>query len=282
MKLFNIGCHVSFVKENGLLGSAKLAKSYGSSFFQIFTGPPLSKNRSPINKENTNEAHLFMKENNMDIEKCVVHAPYTVNMANTSKPDLVKYSIDFINNEINRTNELGIKNIILHPGSKLQDTLENAINLLIDSLNKLISNNKTNVVILLETMSGKGNEIGRTFEELKTIIDGITEKNRIGVIIDTCHIWDAGYDVKNPNKVLDEFDKVIGLNYLKAIHLNDSKNEMGSRKDRHSIMEFGNIGVSALKEWLNNERIKDLPFILETPYVDGKPVFDIEIEKLTS
>ena len=258
-----IGSHVSFNNKDQLLGSVKEAVSYGSNTFMFYTGAPQNTRRGEINDFVTLEAYKLMKENNIELDKVIVHAPYIVNLAN---PDNMEFSIDFLTNEVERCNLLGMKYLVLHPGSSVNVSREEGIANIIKGLNAILTNNN-NICICLETMAGKGNELGRNFLELKEIIDGVNFKDSIGVCMDTCHLFDSGIDITDFDKVLDDFDKQIGLNYLKCIHINDSKNIFSSHKDRHENIGFGTIGFDNLIKIIYNERLESIPKILETPYV---------------
>ena len=279
-----IGSHVSFNNKDQLLGAVKEAVSYGSNTFMFYTGAPQNTRRGEINDFVTLEAYKLMKENNIELDKVIVHAPYIVNLAN---PDNMEFSIDFLTNEVERCNLLGMKYLVLHPGSSVNVSREEGIANIIKGLNAILTNNN-NICICLETMAGKGNELGRNFLELKEIIDGVNFKDSIGVCMDTCHLFDSGIYITDFDKVLDDFDKQIGLNYLKCIHINDSKNIFSSHKDRHENIGYGNIGFDILIKIIYNERIKNIPKILETPYVgktdDDKeriyPPYKYEIEMI--
>lgn len=279
-----IGSHVSFNNKDQLLGAVKEAVSYGSNTFMFYTGAPQNTRRGEINDFMTLEAYKLMKENNIELDKVIVHAPYIVNLAN---PDNMEFSINFLTNEVERCNLLGMKYLVLHPGSSVNVSREEGIANIIKGLNAILTNNN-NICICLETMAGKGNELGRNFLELKEIIDGVNFKDSIGVCMDTCHLFDSGIDITDFDKVLDDFDKQIGLNYLKCIHINDSKNIFSSHKDRHENIGYGNIGFDILIKIIYNERIKNIPKILETPYVgktdDDKeriyPPYKYEIEMI--
>ena len=258
-----IGCHVSFKSDSQLLGSVKEALSYGANTFMFYTGAPQNTLRNVIKDELTMEAYKVMRENNIDLSKVIVHAPYIVNLANSKNFD---FSVSFLIKEVERCSMLGCKYLVLHPGSSVGLMKDVAIRNIIDGLN-LILDNDYDVTILLETMAGKGSEIGSSFEEINTIINGVKFKNKIGVCLDTCHVFDSGYNLDNFDDVLDDFDNIIGLDYLKCIHVNDSKNIMGSKKDRHDNFGFGNIGFDNLINVVYNDRLSDIPKILETPYV---------------
>jgi len=258
-----IGSHVSFNSNSQLLGSVKEAISYGANTFMFYTGAPQNTKRSEIKDELTMEAYKLMKENNIDLSKVVVHAPYIVNLGNSKNFD---FSVSFLIQELERCSMLGVKYLVLHPGASVDLPRQIAIKNIYDGLN-LILDNDYDVMVLLETMAGKGTEIGKSFEELKIIIDNVKFKDKIGVCLDTCHINDAGYDISNFDGVLDEFDKIIGLDKLKCIHINDSKNEKGAHKDRHENFGFGYLGFDNLINIIYNKRIENIPKILETPYV---------------
>lgn len=273
-----IGSHVGFNKNSQLLGSVDEALSYGSNTFMFYTGAPQNTFRYPINDELTYLALEKMKENNINYENVIVHAPYIVNLANRLDNDKYQFAINFLTQEVERCDTLGIKNLVLHPGSHVGQGIEEGIKNIVNALNQILD--KGNVTILLETMAGKGTEIGSNFDELKQIIDGVMEKNKIGVCVDTCHLNDSGYDVSNFDKILDEFDKKIGLNYLKCIHINDSKNICGAKKDRHENIGYGNIGFENMIKIIYNIRLDGIPKILETPYVDEKAPYKQEIEMI--
>jgi deoxyribonuclease-4 len=226
-----------------------------------------------------------MKENNIDINNLVVHAPYIVNLAGSGEK--LDFAIRFLKEEIKRVEELGIKKLVLHPGSHVKLTREEGINNIIKALNIIVEEN-SKVDILLETMAGKGTEIGINFEELKTIIDGVKYNEHVKVCLDTCHINDAGYLISEFDSVLKEFDKVIGLEKLACIHVNDSINEIGAKKDRHANFGQGTLGFDNLIHVIYHPLLKDVPKILETPYVtlndDSKerlyPPYKFEIEMI--
>lgn len=259
-----IGSHVSFKNDTQLLGSVEEALSYKANTFMFYTGAPQNTRRGSINDKYTYEAYKLMKENNVALENVIVHAPYIINLCNDKN---FLFSVSFLKQEVMRCEELGMTKLVLHPGSSVGLEREHAIANIVKGLNMVLDDNH-NVVICLETMAGKGTEVGKTFEEIKFIIDNIKNKSKIGVCLDTCHINDGGYDVSNIDLVLDEFDKVIGLDYLKCIHINDSKNERGSHKDRHENIGFGTIGFDNLIKVMYNKRLEGIPMILETPYVD--------------
>ncbi len=271
-----IGSHVSFKKDTQLIGSIKEALSYGANTFMFYTGAPQNTIRYDIKEDLLIKAHEMLKENNIDINNIIVHAPYIVNMASSND-----FAPTFLKQEINRVEILGMKYLVLHPGNSVKLSASEAIKNIIDNLNKV---GESSVLILLETMAGKGTEIGSKFSELKQIIDGV--KYPLGVCFDTCHVNDAGYDLSNFDDVLEEFDKIIGLKYLKCIHINDSKNLIGTHKDRHENIGYGTIGFNNIINILYNEKLKDVPKILETPYIkgikDSYPPYKFEIEMIKS
>ncbi len=269
-----IGNHVGFNKDTQLLGSLNEALSYGANTFMFYTGAPQNTVRGKIVDGLTLQAMEKMKEENIDYSKVVVHAPYIINLAN-GDTDKFKFSVRFLKEEVERCAILGIKWMVLHPGSHVGLGVDAGIDNIIHGLNEVLVDSP--VTILLETMAGKGSEVGRNFEEIKRIIDGVENKDRIGVCLDTCHLNDAGYDVTDFDKLLDEFDKVVGLSYVKCIHINDSKNICGSHKDRHENIGFGTIGFDNLIKIIYNKRLEDIPKILETPYVGEKPPYKEEI-----
>ena len=258
-----IGSHVSYKNDTQLFGSVKEAISYGSNTFMFYTGAPQNTKRGGINDELTYKAYQLMKENDMGLENVICHAPYIINLCNDNNFD---FSVSFLKQEVIRCEELGVTKLVLHPGSSVGLERNHAIANIVKGLNIVLDDNH-NVCVCLETMAGKGTEVGKSFEEIKTIIDGIKNKKMIGVCLDTCHINDAGYAVSNFDGVLDEFDRVIGLDYLECIHINDSKNDRGSHKDRHANIGFGTIGFDNIINIIYNKRIESLPKILETPYI---------------
>lgn len=258
-----IGSHVGFNNTTGLLGSVKEAISYGANTFMFYTGAPQNTKRSPINKEITLKAYELMKKNNIDINNVIVHAPYIVNLGNLENYD---FSVSFLKQEIERVSELGIKCLVLHPGSSVKYEKDESLQSIIKGLNEILNNN-LDVTIAIETMAGKGTELGSTLEEIKTIIDGVIYKDKIGVCLDTCHLFDSGIDLQKFDEYLDNFDKEIGINYIKAIHINDSKNEISSHKDRHENIGLGYIGFDTLMHIIYHDKLVNIPKILETPYV---------------
>ena len=274
-----IGSHVGFRKDDQLLGSLKEALSYGANTFMFYTGAPQNTKRYPIIDGLTLEAMNLMKEEGIDYSKVIVHAPYIINLANNSDPEKYMFAVDFLREELERCSLLGIKNVVLHPGSHVGLGVEQGITNISNALNMVLGT--SDVRVLLETMAGKGSEVGTKLEEIKAIIDLVEEKDKVGVCLDTCHLSDAGYDITNFDKFLDEFDKIIGIDKIYCVHINDSKNENGAHKDRHENFGLGHIGFDTLINIIYNERLKDVPKILETPYVDKDyPPYKVEIEMI--
>ncbi len=261
-----IGSHVGFKKDTQLLGSLEEALSYNANTFMFYTGAPQNTLRYKINDELTKKALEKMLENNIDYSKVIVHAPYIVNLANSDNNEKYSFAINFLKTELERCHELGIKNIVVHPGSHVGCGIKEGIKNIAFGLNQILG--KTDVTILLETMAGKGTEVGSKIEELSEIINLVNDKEHIGICLDTCHLNDAGYDMSNFDQFLNEFDQLIGIEKIKCLHVNDSKNSLGSHKDRHENIGFGEIGFSNLINIIYNERLHNIPKILETPYID--------------
>ena len=256
-----IGSHVSFKKEEQLLGSVKEALSYGANTLMIYTGAPQNTNRMPIDKDLTNKAHELMKENKF--KEVIVHAPYIINLANDKNYD---FNVEFLKNEIKRVEELGLSILVLHPGSHVGIGIEKGIENIIKTLNDAITKDQK-VIVCLETMAGKGSELGTDINELKQIIDNVKLNDKIGICLDTCHLNDSKYDISKFDEILDEIDSKIGLEKIKCVHINDSKNIKESHKDRHENIGFGTLGFDNILNVIYNDKIKNVPKILETPYV---------------
>ena len=260
-----IGSHVSMSGKKMLLGSAKEAYSYGANVMMVYTGAPQNTRRKPIEELNAEIGKKFMAENG--IKEVVVHAPYIINLANTTKEGYIDFAIDFLKEELRRAEAIGATQVVLHPGSHVGAGIEVGLNQIIYGLNQVITKDQ-NVQIALETMAGKGTELARTFEELARIIDGVTYNEHLSVTFDTCHVHDAGYNIKNDlSGVLTQFDKTVGLDRIKVLHINDSKNPVGAHKDRHENFGFGEIGFDALMNVIQVPEFKNLPKILETPWI---------------
>lgn len=264
------------------LGTVKAALSMGENCFMFYTGAPQNTVRKPTNLLKIKEGQELIKNSKIDSSKIIIHAPYIINLANTTNPKTRELAITFLKEELKRANDFGVKTLVLHPGSHVGAGINIGIKGIIDGLNEVLDNDNSEIKIALETMAGKGSEIGATFEELSTIINQINNKARVGVCLDTCHINDAGYDVANIDEVLNKFDKVIGLDKLLVIHVNDSINIKGAHKDRHANIGVGMIGFKTLVKYVHHPKLNDIPKILETPWINEKPPYKKEIEMLKS
>lgn len=279
-----IGSHVSFVSSTQLLGSVEEALKYNANTFMFYTGSTQSTQRGTISDELTYKAFDLMLKNGINSDNVIVHAPYIINFANRVDEDKYKFYIDFFAEELNRVKNLGMNKIVLHPGSAVNCSREDAIDNIAHALN-LVFDMTEDVVVLLEFMAGKGNEVGKSIDELNSIIKLINKQDRIGVCIDTCHMNDAGVDISKFDEFLDEFDSIIGIHKIKCVHLNDSLNERESHKDRHANIGYGTIGFDNLINVAYNKRLEGIPFILETPYInrntkDERPPYREEIEMI--
>jgi deoxyribonuclease-4 len=279
--MVKIGSHVSMSGDDMFLASVKEAVSYKANALMVYTGAPQNTRRKETNHLKVDEALKYMEEVGFDPNNVVVHAPYIMNLANPSQ-DKRAFAISFLTEEIKRSAFMHANQIVLHPGSAVGKDRPQAIKWIAEGLNEVINNTKDlKVKIALETMAGKGNEVGKTFEELKEIIDLVDDKERISVCFDTCHTHDAGYDIKNDfDSVIKHFDQVVGTSYISVFHINDSKNEMGASKDRHENIGFGYIGYDALLKVINHKDFMDIPKILETPYIDKKAPYLEEIQMI--
>lgn len=272
--MLTIGCHLSVSK--GYLHMGKEAVSIGANTFQFFARNPRGGNAKAIDAKDLQAFVEFAKENG--INTILAHAPYTLNPCARDE-GLRKFAADTMLEDLRRTEGLNGCMYNFHPGSHVKQGVETGIMYISDLLNRTFDSYTGNTVVLLETMAGKGSEIGRNFEELAMIIDRVEQKDRIGVCFDTCHVWDGGYDIAGDLEgVLNDFDRIIGLGRLRAIHLNDSMNVLGSHKDRHEKIGQGNIGIEAFERIINNKRLKGIPFFLETP--NELPGYKAEIELL--
>lgn len=275
-----IGSHVSYKNSTQLLGSVEEAITYGANAFMFYTGAPQNTQRGEINDLVTYEALQKMKENNIMLENVVCHAPYIVNLANNIDPERYEFAKKFLRQEIERCMQLGVRKIVLHPGSATKLDRTDALNNIIKGLNSILYPDD-NIMILLETMAGKGTELGINLEELKYIIENIKLKEKIGVCLDTCHLSDSGININEFDKYLDEFDKQIGIDKIGCVHLNDSKNPIGARKDRHENLGYGTIGFDTLINVAYNTRLESVPKLLETPFVDREYApYKFEIEEI--
>lgn len=260
-----LGCHVGMSGKEMMLGSVKEALSYGANTFMLYTGAPQNTRRKDISELRIEEAQALMKEQGID--EFVVHAPYIINLANCVKPETYQIAVEFLEVELQRTAAMGSKTLVLHPGSHVGEGVEAGTAQIVKGLNSVLTKD-TSVHIALETMAGKGSEIGRSFEELAKIYDGVVYSDKLRVCFDTCHTSDAGYDIIHDyDGVMEQFDRVIGKDQIAVFHINDSKNEPGAAKDRHENFGFGHIGFEALMQVVNDKNFAAIPKILETPYV---------------
>ena len=280
-----LGSHVGMSGKEMLLGSAKEAASYGANVFMFYTGAPQNTRRKEIGELRIDEARAYMQEHG--IVQAYVHAPYIINLGNTVKPETFELATEFLAKEIDRTEACGSPLMVLHPGAHVGAGEEAGIRQIVKGLNEVLRSDQK-CLIALETMAGKGSEIGRTFEELAAIYDGVVCSDKLRVCFDTCHTHDAGYDIKNDfDGVIDEFDRLIGRDQIAIFHINDSKNPQGAHKDRHANLGEGEIGFDALKYVVHHPDFADVPKILETPWIpnpdnpkDKKPPYKEEIARL--
>ena len=263
--MIKIGSHVGMSGKDMFLGSVKEALSYNANTFMVYTGAPQNTRRKDLSDLKIPEAKALMAEHGM--KDFIVHAPYIINLGNTVKPEVFELATEFLALELERTAAMGSTTLVLHPGSHVGEGAEKGIAQIIKGINEVLTKD-TSVNIALETMAGKGSEIGRNFEELAAIYDGVIYNDKLRVCFDTCHTNDSGYDlVKDYECVMEQFDKIIGKNQIAAFHINDSKNPLGAAKDRHENFGFGNIGFDTLYKIVMDENFKDIPKILESPYI---------------
>ncbi len=264
------------------LGSVLEAVSYGSNTFMFYTGAPQNSIRTPLQKCKIEEGKKLLLENGFELSKLVVHAPYILNIANKLKPELFEISKKNLINELRRTEAFGASLLVLHPGAHVGQGNIVGLDNIVEALDEVFSIDSTNVKIALETMAGKGSELGATFDELNYIISHSKYPARLGVCFDTCHVSDEGLDISKFDEILDLFDKKIGIDKILCVHINDSKNPIGSHKDRHENIGYGTIGFDALYHVVTHIKLNAIPKILETPYYEGKPTYKTEIKMLRS
>lgn len=258
--MLKIGCHLSSSK--GYLAMGKEAVKIGANTFQFFTRNPRGGAAKPLDEKDMEAFNQYAKE--QGLTTILAHAPYTLN-ACAAKEDLREFAFQVMQDDFRRLSYIPGSMYNFHPGSHVKQGVEMGIELIAQHLNKVLEYN-VNTTVLLETMAGKGSEVGRSFQELQAIIEKTEKKDQLGVCLDTCHVYDGGYDiVGNLDGVLQEFDEIIGLDRLKAIHLNDSKNPFASHKDRHEKIGEGSIGLEAVERIINHPKLRELPFYLETP-----------------
>lgn len=286
MEEIKIGSHVGMAGKEMFLASVKEAESYGANVLMLYTGAPQNTRRKEIKDLNIEAGWAYAKQ--AGIREIVVHAPYIINLANTVKPGTFELAVQFLEKEIRRTAAMRSHILVLHPGSALDAGAEAGIAQTVRGLNMVLDENEDEVFIALETMAGKGSEIGRTFEEIKAIYDGVNKKERLRVCFDTCHVNDAGYDlVHDYDGVFKHFDQVIGLDQIAVFHINDSLNPLGAHKDRHANIGQGTIGFETLHRLVHDPRFMEIPKILETPWLcaEGEtkktiPPYKEEIQQL--
>ncbi len=261
-----LGSHVGMSGKEMFLGSVKEAEGYGANALMVYTGAPQNTRRKELKDLNLDAGLAYAKK--AGIQKIVIHAPYIINLGNTEKPEMFEFGVEFLARELKRTAAFQSNVLVLHPGSCLNAGVEAGVMQIAKGLNLALKDDDSNVYIALETMAGKGSEIGRNFEELKMIYDRVEKKDRLRVCLDTCHINDAGYDLVNDYEgVLAEFDKILGLDQIAVIHVNDSLNPLGAHKDRHANIGQGTIGYDTLHRIVHDERFAAIPKILETPWL---------------
>lgn len=260
-----LGSHVGMSGKEMMLGSVKEALSYGADTFMLYTGAPQNTKRKDISELNITSAWECMRAHGM--KDFVVHAPYIINLANTVNPATYEIAVEFLALEIERTIAMGSHILILHPGSHVGAGVEAGIDRIAQGLNEVLTSNQ-DCYIALETMAGKGSEIGRNFEELAAIYDKVIHNDKLRVCMDTCHLNDAGYDIVHDfDGIIDQFGQLIGKEQIALFHINDSKNERGASKDRHANIGQGTIGTEALRYIVHHPDFIHLPKILETPYI---------------
>lgn len=263
--MLKLGSHVGMSGKEMLLGSAKEAVSYGANTFMFYTGAPQNTKRKEISELNIEPAWAYMKEHN--INEIVVHAPYIINLANTVRPETFELAVDFLRLELERASACKSNTLILHPGAHVGAGTDAGIEQIAKGINEVLTKDTT-CNIALETMAGKGTEIGRTFEELAQIYDKVVYNDKLRVCFDTCHTNDSGYDIVNDfDGVIEKFDKLIGKDQIAVFHINDSKNVLGAKKDRHANLGFGEIGFDAISYIVHHKDFEEIPKILETPYI---------------
>jgi len=263
--MLKIGSHVGMSGKDMFLGSVKEALSYEANTFMLYTGAPQNTRRKKIEELNLAAGWELMRESGLS--EFVVHAPYIINLSNTVKPETYELAVEFLREEIGRTKAMGSNVLVLHPGSHVDAGADAGIAQIVKGLNEVLTA-ETSVYVALETMAGKGSEVGRSFEELAKIYEGVKYNDKLRVCFDTCHVHDAGYDIVNDFEgVVEQFDRVLGKEQIAVFHINDSKNVRGAGKDRHENIGFGEIGFEALKKIVYYKDFERVPKILETPYI---------------
>lgn len=278
--MLKIGSHMDMKAPEYLLGAVKNTIENDANALMIYTGAPQNTVRKDVSLFHIEEAHALMKENGIDQSSLIIHAPYIINLANVENPSTYELAVRVLKDEITRSAKLGASYLVLHPGSSLKSSKEEGIASIAKGLNEVVGPDCP-ITVLLETMAGKGSEVGSSFEELAAILSQVREPEHFGICFDTCHTHDAGYDLANFDDVLDEFDKLIGIDKIKVIHVNDSKNIRGARKDRHANIGFGEIGFDTLCTIVHHPLLDKAVKILETPYINNEfPPYKEEIAML--
>ena len=264
--MIKLGSHVGMAGKDMFLASVKEAESYGANVLMLYTGAPQNTRRKEIKDLNIEKGWEYAAQ--AGINEIVVHAPYIINLANTVKPETFTLAVEFLEKEIIRTAAMRSKILVLHPGSCLDAGVDAGTAQIVKGLNQVLDQNEDDVFIALETMAGKGSEIGRSFEELARIYEGVHKKERLRVCFDTCHVNDAGYDLSHDYEgVFQHFDEVLGLGQIAIFHINDSMNPCGTHKDRHANIGKGYLGEEVLKKLVHDPRFEEIPKILETPWL---------------
>lgn len=275
-----LGSHIGLSGPGYYLSSVQTALDYGENTFMFYTGAPQNTLRKPLDSMKIAEGREFLRANGIDESKLVVHAPYIINLANKDKESTFSLAKEFLVAELRRTEAFGVSRLVLHPGSHVGLGVEHGMESLLLGLDEVLSQDGTKVTVCLETMSGKGSEVGVNLEFFQEFLSRFSYSSRIGICLDTCHMNDAGYDVSDASALLDEFDRVLGLSRLQVVHLNDSKNVKGAHKDRHENIGYGTIGFKALHSFVVEPRLAEIPIILETPYIGEKAPYQQEISML--
>lgn len=275
-----LGSHIGLSGPGYYLSSVQTALDYGENTFMFYTGAPQNTLRKPLDSMKIAEGREFLRVNGIDESKLVVHAPYIINLANKDKESTFSLAKEFLVAELRRTEAFGVSRLVLHPGSHVGLGVEHGMESLLLGLDEVLSQDGTKVTVCLETMAGKGSEVGVNLEFFQEFLSRFNYSSRIGICLDTCHMNDAGYDVSDASALLDEFDRVLGLNRLQVVHLNDSKNVKGAHKDRHENIGYGTIGFKALHSFVAEPRLAEVPIILETPYIGEKAPYQQEISML--
>lgn len=277
-----IGSHTHYTNDRQLLGVVEEAVRYGANSLMFYTGSPTNTLRVKINDDLTKKGLELMKKSNIDISNIFIHAPYIINFANNSDERKYNFYIAFLRQEITRCKEFGIKNLIIHPGSTVLLEKSVALDNVINSINYVLRDNK-DINLIIEFMSGKGSEVCSNIDELSFVISSVEKKDQVFVCLDTCHMNDSGIDLNKFDEFLNDFDLKIGIDKIKCVHINDSHNFVGVKKDRHTNIGYGTIGFNTLNNIVHNKRLENVPKILETPTIksgqyEGQSPYKYEIE----